>query len=81
MKFKMMQDPQYNAFPVSRKAKLLGVNRRSYYKWLQRPSPESQQVLEEMKIYMDGYKSSKNEVVLNRLQMKNNVAENIEYYR
>lgn len=35
----------------------------------------------EMKIYMDGYKSSKNEVVLNRLQMKNNVAENIEYYR
>ena len=39
------------------------------------------QNIEEMKIYMDGSKSRKNEVVLNRLQMKNNIAENIEYYR
>lgn len=39
------------------------------------------QNIEEMKIYMDGHKSSKNKVALNRLQMKNNVAENVEYYR
>jgi len=39
------------------------------------------QNIEEMKIYMDGYKSNKNEIAFNRLQMKNNVAENIEYYR
>jgi len=50
MKYKMIQDPLYNAIPVSRKAELLGVNRRSYYKWLQRPPPESQQILEEMKL-------------------------------
>lgn len=50
MKYKMMQDPWYTAIPVSRKAELLGVNRRSYYKWLQRPSRELPQVHEEMKI-------------------------------
>jgi len=50
MKYKMMQDPQYDTIPVSRKAELIGVNRRSYYKWLQRPPPELQQVHKEMKL-------------------------------
>ena len=50
MKYKMMQDPQYTAIPVYRKAELLGVNRRSYYKWLQRPPSDSQQVHGEMKL-------------------------------
>ena len=50
MKYKTMQDPQYDAIPLSRKAELLGVNRRSYYKWLQRPPPDSQRVRQEMKV-------------------------------
>ena len=50
MKYKIIQDPQYDVIPVSRKAELLGVNRRSYYKWLQRLPPDSQQVHEEMKL-------------------------------
>jgi len=50
MKYKMIQDPQYDTIPISRKAELLRVNRRSYYKWLQRLSPGSQQVYEEMKL-------------------------------
>lgn len=50
MKYQMMQDPQYGVIPVSRKAELLGVNRRSYYKWLQRPYPDLQQAHEEMKL-------------------------------
>jgi len=50
MKYKTMQDSQYDAIPLSRKAELLGVNRRSYYKWLQRPPPDSQRVRQEMKV-------------------------------
>lgn len=50
MKYKIIQDLQYDTIPVSRKAELLGVNRRSYYKWLQRPSPDVQRVQQEMKV-------------------------------
>ena len=50
MKYKIIQDLQYDTIPVSRKAELLRVNRRSYYKWLQRPPPDSQCVQQEMRI-------------------------------
>ena len=50
MKYLMIQDPEYAVIPVSRKAELLGVNRRSYYKWLERPSPDRNQVPEEIRI-------------------------------
>jgi transposase InsO family protein len=46
----MIQDPEYTIIPVSCKAELLGVNRRSYYKWLHRSSPNSQCVQQEMKV-------------------------------
>ena len=50
MKYKIIQDPLYDAIPLSRKAELLGVNRRSYYKWLQRPPVDSQRVLQDMRL-------------------------------
>ena len=46
----MMQDPQFDSLPFSRKAALLGINRRSYYKWLQRPPPDPTLVQREMKL-------------------------------
>jgi putative transposase len=46
----MIQDPEYAGIPVSLKAELLGVNRRNYYKWLQRPPSDSQHVQQEMKL-------------------------------
>jgi len=48
VKYLMIQDPEYAGIPVSRKAELLGVNRRSYYKWLQRSPSDSQHVQQEM---------------------------------
>ena len=48
MKYRMIHDPQYDRIPVSRKAELLAVNRRSYYKWLQRPRVNPQKIQEEM---------------------------------
>lgn len=50
MKYQMIQDPQYTGIPVSRKVELLGVNRRSYYKWLQRPRVDPQKIHEEMQL-------------------------------
>ena len=50
MKYKLIQDPQYDAIPLFRKAELLGFNRRSYYKWIQRPPPDLQRVQQEMKV-------------------------------
>ena len=50
MKYLMIQDPEYARIPVSRKAELLGVNRRSYYKWLERPLPDRNQVQEEIRV-------------------------------
>jgi len=50
MKYRIIQDPRYTAIPVSKKAELLGVNRRSYYKWLQRPPIDSQRVQQEMRV-------------------------------
>ena len=46
----MMQDPEYSRIPVSRKAELLGFNRRSYYKWLERPVSDRNKVQEETRI-------------------------------
>jgi hypothetical protein len=53
LKYKIIQDPQYDAIALSRKAELLGVNKRSYYKWLQRPPVDSQRVQQEMKLRND----------------------------
>lgn len=50
MKYRMIQDPQYECIPISRKVKLLGVNRRSYYKWLQRPQMDAQKTSEDMQL-------------------------------
>jgi transposase InsO family protein len=50
MKYRMIQDPRYNGIPVSRKAELLGVNRRSYYKWLQRSQVDPQKIHEDMQL-------------------------------
>jgi putative transposase len=50
MKYQVIQDPQYDCIPVSRKAELLGVNRRSYYKWLHRPQVDLEQIHEEMQL-------------------------------
>jgi hypothetical protein len=61
---------------------IIGINRIEHMSQLNcSDNALKPQNMNEMEIYMDGYKSSENEVVLNRLQMKNNVAENIEYYR
>jgi len=46
----MILDPHFDSIPISRKADLLGVNRRGYYKWLQRPTPDRNLALEEMKL-------------------------------
>jgi len=50
MKYRSIQDPLYDAIPLSRKADLLGVHRRSYYKWLRRPPSDSQRIQQEMKV-------------------------------
>ena len=50
MKYQMIHDPQYDRIPISRKAELLGVNRRSYYKWLQRPRVDPQHTQDEMQL-------------------------------
>ena len=50
MKYRMIQDPQYACIPISRKVELLGVNRRSYYKWLQRPQMDPQKTHEDMRL-------------------------------
>ena len=50
MKYKIIQDPQYDTLSLSRKAELLGVNRRSYYKWLQRSPPDAHRVQQEMQV-------------------------------
>lgn len=50
MKYLMIQDPEYAIIPVSRKAELLGVNRRSYYKWLERPPLDRNHVQEEIRV-------------------------------
>jgi len=46
----MMQDPEYARIPVSRKAELLGVNKRGYYKWLERPTTDRNPVQEEIRV-------------------------------
>ena len=50
MKYHMIHDPQYDRIPISRKAELLGVNRRSYYKCLQRPRVDPQHTQYEMQL-------------------------------
>jgi putative transposase len=46
----MILDPHFDSIPISRKADLLGVNRRGYYKWLQRPTSDRNLACEEMKL-------------------------------
>ena len=46
----MMQDPQFDSLPFSWKASLLGINRRSYFKCLQRPPPDPEMVQKEMRL-------------------------------
>lgn len=48
MKYRMIQDSQYDRISVSRKDELLAANRRSYYKWLHRPQVNAEQMHEEM---------------------------------
>jgi len=48
MKYQMIHDPQFDSIPVYRKAELIRVNRRSYYKWLHRPRVDPQLICEEM---------------------------------
>ena len=50
MKYRMIHDPQYDLIPISRKAELLAVNRRSYYKWLHRPQIDPEQIHDEILI-------------------------------
>jgi putative transposase len=50
VKYQMMQDPQFESLSVSRKATLLGMNRGSYYKWLQRPPPDPEMIEEGMRL-------------------------------
>jgi transposase InsO family protein len=50
MKYRSIQDPLYDTIPLSRKADLLGVHRRSYYKWLHRPQSDPQRIQQEMKV-------------------------------
>ena len=50
MKYRMIQDPQYECISVSRKADLLGMSRRSYYQWLHRPRVDPQKIREEMQL-------------------------------
>ena len=46
----MIQDPDYSGIPISRKAELLGINRRSYYKWLDKTPPDLNHENEEIKV-------------------------------
>jgi transposase InsO family protein len=46
----MIQDPQFENLSVSRKATILGINRGSYYKWLQRPLPDPEMIQNEMRL-------------------------------
>ncbi len=50
MKYQMMQDPQFDSLPLSRKAELLDISRGSYYKWLDHFSSDPEQVQKEMKV-------------------------------
>ncbi len=50
IKYRMIQDPQYNGIFVSRKEELLGVSRRTYYKWLHRPLVDSEHIQLEMQL-------------------------------
>jgi putative transposase len=50
VKYLMIQDPEYAIIPVSRKAEMLGINRRSYYRWLERPTPDRNLVQEEIHV-------------------------------
>ena len=50
MKYSMMLDPQFEHLSVSRKAALLGIHRRSYYKWVHRRPPNPEMVQGEMRL-------------------------------
>jgi len=50
VKYQMIQDPQFENLSVSRKATILGINRGSYYKWLQRPLPDPEMIQNEMRL-------------------------------
>ena len=50
MKYRMIHDPEYKCIPLSRKTELLGVNRRSNYKWLHRPQFDPQKIQEEIQL-------------------------------
>jgi len=46
----MMLDPKFEHLSVSQKAALLGIHRRSYYKWVHQLPPNPKMIQEEMRL-------------------------------